>query len=98
MEEATRPEPIFADGMSFKLPHPNSPEFIKGKISIKTDNFIKFLEEHQKEGWITLDMKKSKKGTIYFQLDTWQPKGKDEISAKELGKGDKSDEINLAGF
>ena len=52
MEEATRPEPIFADGMFFKLPHPNSPDFIKGKISFKAKEFIAFLQTHEKDNYV----------------------------------------------
>ena len=93
MEESTRPNPIFVDGMMFKLPHPNSPEFVKGSISIKVDNLIEFLRKHEDNGWVNCDMKKSREGKIYFQLNTWKPtatKGETE----SLGKGKKADEIN----
>ena len=91
-----RPAPIFADGMFFKLPHENAPDFVKGKVSFKVKEFIAFLQTHEKENYVNLDMKKSAKGSIYFSLDTWEPKKKEE--GADLGKGEKADEINLAGF
>jgi len=87
MEEATRPEPIFADGMFFKLPHENAPEFVKGRISFKTKEFIAFLQTHEKDNYVNVDMKKSKEGKLYFQLDTWIPKTKE--GSEDLGKGKK---------
>ena len=96
MEENNKREVIFADGMFFKLPHPNSPDFIKGKISFKVKEFIAFLQTHEKDNYVNVDMKKSKEGKLYFQLDTWIPKAKE--GSEELGKGKEEPEINLKGF
>ena len=87
---------IFADGMSFKLPTENQPDFLKGRISIKVDTFIAFLQTHQSEGWVNIDLLKSKKGSLYFKLNDWKPASKEET--KGLGEGVKSEEINTAGF
>lgn len=68
-------EKIFADGFIFKLPQGNTPDFIKGKVSIKVDDFVKFLEEHKSEtGWVSIDLKQSRKGSVYGELNTWKPK------------------------
>ena len=95
--ESDKKDKVFANGMMYKLPHPNSPAWVKGSISIKVTDFIAFLQTHQSDGWCNLDMKKSKeKGTIYFELNTWKPASKEET--KGLGEGVKSEEINTAGF
>lgn len=66
-------ETIFADGMSVKKPHENAPEFIKLNISFKVDDFIKFLETYKNEsGWVNVDLKKSKAGKLYCQLNNYK--------------------------
>ena len=87
---------IFADGMSFKLPREGQPAFVKGSVAIKVDTFIAFLQTHQSEGWVNIDLLKSKKGSLYFKLNDWKPASKEET--KGLGEGVKSEEINTAGF
>lgn len=71
-------EKIYADGMFFKLPSDTAPEFIKGKLSIKVVDFIKFLNENQNVGgWVNLDLKVAKaSGKGFVQLDTWKPTDK----------------------
>jgi len=88
---------IFADGMSFKLPKEDAKDFVKGHVAIKVDTFIAFLQAHKKAtGWINIDLLKSKKGSLYFKLNDWEPASKEET--KGLGEGVKSEEINTAGF
>jgi len=66
-------EKIFADGMWFQGPGPKAPQFVKGKISVKVDAFIAFLQAHaSKSGWVNLDLKESRKGVLYLELNTWQ--------------------------
>lgn len=66
---------IFADGIRFAKPREGAPEFIKGNISIKADDFITFLQTHKNEkGWVNIDLKKSKGGNLYLELNTFQPK------------------------
>lgn len=65
-------EKIFADGIRFQGPGPKAPQFVKGKISVKVDAFINFLQTHAKNGWVNLDLKESKKGVLYLELNAWQ--------------------------
>jgi len=65
---------IFADGLIYKAPRPGAPEFVKGSLSIKTEEFIPFLQKHSNNGWVNLDFLKSQKGTLYFTLNDWKPK------------------------
>jgi len=72
-------EKIFADGFRFEKPREGSPDFVKGRLSIKAPEAISFLEKHQNNGgWVNLDLKKSQKGMLYLELNTWQPKKENE--------------------
>lgn len=65
---------IFADGFRFEKPREGSPDFVKGRISIKVPEATQFLTKHQSNaGWVNLDLKKSKNGTLYLELNTWKP-------------------------
>lgn len=70
-------EKVFAEGFMFKRKD-TAPEFVIGSQSIKVDEAIAFLQLHQKNGWVNLDLKKSKGGKYYYELDTWEPKQKEE--------------------
>ena len=71
-------EKTFAEGLIFKLPSEKAPDFVKGSLSIKVDEFIAFLEKNAKNGWVNINLKLSKSGKAYAELDTWEPKGKKE--------------------
>lgn len=71
--DETRKEAQFVDGMMFSKPHDNAPDFIKGQISIKVDDMIASLQKYKKaDGWVNIDMKKSKGGKLYFEYNTWE--------------------------
>jgi hypothetical protein len=75
-------EKIFADGFSFKRQE-NAPDFVIGRVSIKVDDAIAFMQKHQKGGWVNLNAKYARSGNAYLELDTFEPKGKGEVpSAK----------------
>ncbi len=67
---------IFCDGMIFKRPKNDAPDFVKGSVSIKVDDFKKFLDTHVKNGWVNLDLKLSKGGKLYLELNSWEKKEK----------------------
>jgi len=68
-------EKIFVDGLRFEEPAETAPDFIKGRISIKADELIAFCQKHKNEkGWLNVDLKESKGGKKYFELNTWKPK------------------------
>ena len=85
-------ETIFADGFIFKRKE-NAPEFVVGSQSIKVEEAIAFLQANQKNGWVNLDIKQSKGGKYYCQLDTWQPKSKGEKKDVMEVVSEKSDEL-----
>lgn len=63
-------EVIFAEGFSFKR-NEKAPDFVVGKVSAKVDDAITFLKTRQKNGWVNMDIKLSKGGKYYMELDTW---------------------------
>ena len=71
-------EKQFPQGIFYKPPMPNAPDFVKGSLSIKVDELIPYLQEKSNNGWVNLDMKQSKAGKIYLELNTWKPEAKEE--------------------
>lgn len=66
------PEKIFTDGLLFQLPNPQAPDFVKGKLSIKVEDFTKFMKTHANNGWVNIDLKVSQGGKSYAELNTWK--------------------------
>jgi len=62
----------FLDGLIFKLPHDNAPEFVKGSLSIKREELIASLQA-QTGDWVNLDLKVSQGGKAYAQINDWKP-------------------------
>lgn len=73
-------EKIFADGFSFKRQE-NAPDFVIGRVSIKVDDAIAFMRKHEKNGWVNLNAKYGRSGNPYMELDTYEPKGKQDASS-----------------
>jgi hypothetical protein len=63
---------IFADGFIVKR-RENAPDFVVANVSIKVDEFGKFVKANAKDGWINLDVKTAQSGKMYAELNTWQP-------------------------
>tara|TARA_R110000764_G_scaffold28398_5_gene66827 strand:- start:12538 stop:12783 length:246 start_codon:yes stop_codon:yes gene_type:complete len=72
-------EKVFANGFSFKR-REGAPDFVIGQQSIKVDEAIAFLKENQKNGWVNLNVNKARSGKLYVELDTFEPKKKEEVS------------------
>ena len=81
-------EKIFADGFSFKR-NEKAPEFVVGRLSLKVDDAVAFLKEHQRNGWVNLNVKTARSGNHYVELDTYEaPSGAKptEVQAKPKPK------------
>jgi len=81
-------EKIFIDGMIVKNAKPS---FVKCRLSFKVDKFGAFLLQHEKDGWVNIDVKESKNGKLYAELDTWKKDQKQEPEPQETpdyGVGD----------
>jgi len=71
----------FAEGINFKR-NDNAPDFVVGKLTIKADAAIQFIEKFSKDNWMNLDIKKAKSGKYYIELDTYvsnTPKAKTDL-------------------
>jgi hypothetical protein len=64
-------EKIFADGFSFKR-NEKAPDFVVGRLSIKADDGVAFIRQHEKSGWINLNIKTARSGSYYIELDTYE--------------------------
>lgn len=70
---------IFASGFFFKKPSDKAPSFIIGNASFKVDDFTDFLQAHMDaKGYVNIAIKESQKGTVYGELDKWEPKKQDD--------------------
>jgi hypothetical protein len=65
-------EKIFADGFSFKR-NEKSPDFVVGRMSMKVEEAAAFLRQHEKNGWVNLNIKTARSGNYYVELDTYEP-------------------------
>jgi len=61
------------NGIIAKNPRVGAPSFVVGSISFKVDEFIKSLKENEKNGWVNANLKTSRDGKLYIELDTWEP-------------------------
>jgi hypothetical protein len=77
-------EKIFANGLIFKPPHANAPAFILGNLSVKVDEFTAFLQAHNtNSGWINIQIKESKGGKWYCELNTYKPEKPNVVKEQE---------------
>lgn len=99
-------ETIFVNGLRVSKPHENAPDFIKLNFGAKVDELVAFLQEHKKaDGWVNFDLKKSKGGKLYLQLDTYQkapsdstqsPQSNDTVSVDDLPTSDPNAQAQVA--
>jgi hypothetical protein len=78
-------EKIFADGFVFKRSE-NAPDFVVGRISIKADDAIAFIQQHVKNGWVNLGVKQARSGNYYMELDTFEAESKAKTTTKPTKK------------
>lgn len=65
-------EKIFADGFSFKRSE-KAPDFVVGRLSMKSDEAVAFIRQHDKGGWVNVNIKTARSGNYYVELDTYEP-------------------------
>ena len=71
-------EKIFIAGMIVKRPPDAAPDFIKLNVSWKLSEFMEFAKAHHRDGWLNAQLKVSKAGNMYMELDTFTPTKKEE--------------------
>lgn len=80
-------ERVFADGFSFRKPTGDAPEYVVGRLSLKVDDAMAFVNANKNaNGWINLSIMIGRSGNPYVELDTYEPKKDDgqptEVKAK----------------
>lgn len=68
----------FPKGLYFKEPHSNAPDFVKGQVSIKVEEFKGYLSKVKGE-YLNIDLKVSREGKAYAEVNTFKPEKKVEI-------------------
>ena len=75
-------EKEFIDGLIVKPPHEKAPDFVKCSISIKRKDLGNWLRGKD-EDWINVDVKESKGGKWYAEVNNWKPDSKQESASKD---------------
>lgn len=75
----TKKEKNFAKGFWFERPHANAPSFVKGRMSVKVEEAIEWLQTHKSErGYVNMQLLLAKDGEkLYLVLDEFVPKPKE---------------------
>ncbi len=81
----------FVNGLIVKAPRDGAPDFVKCTISIKVTELQEFLSGKQTE-WVNVDVKVSKGGKWYAEVNNWQPDGKKAESKPETKKKEFADD------
>ena len=78
----------FVDGLYFKEPREQAPDFVKGSLSMHREKLIGWLEENQanESGYINLNIKISRGGKPYIAVDNWVP-DKDKAPSQPAPQG-----------
>lgn len=91
-------EKVFTNGLVYKVPRERAPDYVKGSLSFKTEDFIAWLREHDTEsGWVNVQIKESKGGKMYCELDTWKPNSTEKEDREYDRKADAQQEPEGAG-
>lgn len=73
-------EPIFAKGLYFQK-REQAPSYVVGALSVKVAEFSAFIAQNQNNaGYCNIDIKQSKGGKYYAELNTFTPQKKEKIS------------------
>jgi len=82
---------VFVDGLNVYTPSENAPEWIKADMVINPTKLVKWLQQNDdylKEGKhgleLRLQIKQSAQGKLYAAVDTYEPKLKEEVTAKAV--------------
>lgn len=83
-------EKNFVNGLRVSR-HEKAPSYILVSLGIKVDDFIKWLRENQGGEWMNVDVKLSKTGKYYAELNTYRKgdntpnQNEEEIKAEDIG-------------
>ena len=74
------------------MPKDNAPDFIKGSISMKRIELIKWLTSKNDE-WINLDLKVGQSGKSYASVNNWKPDNAKVKTVDVSAKVDPADDL-----
>ena len=63
----------FPTGLYAKRPSAAAPEFIILNLSARRAELLEWLASRDDE-WVTMQVKESRSGKMYIQVDNWKPK------------------------
>jgi len=66
-------EKNFVDGMKVTR-NEKAPDFVKASIGVNIGDFLVWANKNSKNGWVNFQIKESKGGKLYAELDTWEKK------------------------
>lgn len=76
-------EKIFVNGLRVYKPNENAPDFVKLNFQVFVDDLVQFLQENKDEkGQVRFDMKKSKEGKLYLELNTYKKAENKDVNAE----------------
>lgn len=82
----TNKNKTFVSGLFCRMPNDKAPDFVLMEQSFKPHEFFKWCQDNMVEGdqWVNITIKKSQKGTIYGELNTWKPKQVDDETGEVI--------------
>ena len=76
----------FINGLNFKAPNDNAPEYVKAKGSIRREELIAWLQNREGD-WVNFDVKIAlASGKWYAAVDNWKPTAKGEKPQRKPSK------------
>lgn len=76
-------EKNFVKGLIVKK-NPKAPDYILCGLSFKTDEFSDYIEKNKVNGWMNVDIKLSKGGKYYAELNEWSKNIKNDPSREKI--------------
>ena len=87
---------VLAIGFFGKAPRANAPAFVKGSVSVKVQDAIKFLQENENEaGYVNIDLLENKTDPSKWNafLNDWKPEKKEEKKPAQPSQTAKDEDI-----
>ncbi len=73
-------EKQFVDGLRVKERSDRTPDWIKMQLAINREQLIAWLQ-NRTEQWIDIDIKESKAGKMYCEVNTWKPENSNQTES-----------------
>lgn len=87
----------FVEGMRVAKPSEKAPDFIKLNIGVNVADFLYWANKHSDRGWVNIQIKESKGGKLYAEIDNYKPQAQNPNERKAEVKSENDyppEEIN----